>query len=331
MKGHFSVEWLSQSSSQVSGSHHQQQQQPAPAVSTNTTSISAASVGPPHTPSTSGTVPESLPGFYRQCRPIHSRPSLEVHVENHSDSARRQQSQENRNIQQCVQGQETGFTTSEEEEETSGYESEGGQSLSPGAASKGLHTPPPPPHPPLALSPSSGRRPRTAFTADQINSLEKAFKRNAYLGTQDKAELCKRLSLSDKQIRNWFQNRRMKLKRTVQDALAHACQAKVASHLMQQYPELQSYRPAPYPSYYTATSHQHHHQQEPSATAYISPAGLHYNPSAAVTAAAAAAGHLHGLPTVDALYQYNGLTGLAVASAGPSSRMVPFQPYTHQY
>jgi len=246
-------------------------------------------------------------------------------VENRSDSAHRLQSQENRNIQQCVQGQETGFTTSEEEEETSGYESEGCHSLSPGATKGLLHTPPPPHHPPQALSPSSGRRPRTAFTADQINSLEKAFKRNAYLGTQDKAELCKRLSLSDKQIRNWFQNRRMKLKRTVQDALAHACQAKVASHLMQQYPELQSYRPAPYPTYYTPS-----HHQEASTTAYITPAGLHYNPSAAVNAAAAA-GHLHGLPTVDALYQYNGLTGLAVASAGPSSRMVPFQAYTHQY
>lgn len=30
--------------------------------------------------------------------------------------------------------------------------------------------------------------------------MEKAFKRNAYLGTQDKAELCKKLSLSDKQV-----------------------------------------------------------------------------------------------------------------------------------
>lgn len=84
---------------------------------------------------------------------------------------------------------DTGFNT--EEEETSGYESEGGQSLSPSALNDIT---------PLAVSPSSGRRPRTAFTAEQINSLEKAFKRNAYLGTQDKAELCKRLNLSDKQV-----------------------------------------------------------------------------------------------------------------------------------
>uniref|UniRef100_A0A3B4AYN8 Homeobox domain-containing protein n=1 Tax=Periophthalmus magnuspinnatus TaxID=409849 RepID=A0A3B4AYN8_9GOBI len=95
------------------------------------------------------------------------------------------------------------------EEETSGYESEEGLSHSPTPPENGASTVP--------SSPPSGRRPRTAFTAEQINSLEQAFKRNAYLGTQDKAELCKKLNLSDKQIRNWFQNRRMKLKRTVQD------------------------------------------------------------------------------------------------------------------
>lgn len=88
---------------------------------------------------------------------------------------------------------EAGFSSSTEEEETSGYESEGGRSLSPGA----LKEPAP------SASPSTGRRPRTAFTAEQINSLEKAFKRNAYLGAQDKAELCKRLNLSDKQVWGW--------------------------------------------------------------------------------------------------------------------------------
>ncbi|XP_055009896.1 ventrally expressed dharma/bozozok antagonist isoform X2 [Boleophthalmus pectinirostris] len=118
-----------------------------------------------------------------------------------------------------------------------------------------------------------GRRPRTAFTAEQINSLEQAFKRNAYLGTQNKAELCKKLNLSDKQIRNWFQNRRMKLKRTVQDALAHACQANVAPHFMH-YPELQSYRASPYPRFHSAG-------QDSSLTVgpYVQPQGLQYTPA----------------------------------------------------
>lgn len=103
----------------------------------------------------------------------------------------------------------------------------------------------------------------------------------------------------------------MKLKRSVQDALAHACQAKVASHLLQ-YPELQTYRPAPYPSFYPA--------QEAS-SAYLPPSGLHYGRQVS--------GHLHALP-VDALYQYNGLPALAVGPA-TSTRMVPYQPYSHQY
>ncbi|XP_062410818.1 ventrally expressed dharma/bozozok antagonist [Sardina pilchardus] len=290
MKGHFSVEWLSQSSQMIMESHR-------PAVP-----VPTAAPGVPQTPSTSGTVPESLPGYYRQCRPLQG-PPREAVTENRNGSTLNQQSQEvGMNIQQCAQGQETGFNT--EEEETSGYESEGGQSLSPSVMRDSAQS---------AVSPSSGRRPRTAFTAEQINSLEKAFKRNAYLGTQDKAELCKRLNLSDKQIRNWFQNRRMKLKRTVQDALAHACQAKVASHLMQ-YPELQAYRTAPYP-----TAHYYHPQD--SSAAYVTPSGLHYSP--------AMSGHLHSLP-VDTLYQYNGLPTLAVAPAG-TPRMVPYQAYTHQY
>ncbi|XP_016367856.1 homeobox protein vex1-like, partial [Sinocyclocheilus rhinocerous] len=199
---------------------------------------------------------------------------------------------------------EPGFSSSAEEEETSGYESEGGPSLSPGA----------PEEPAPSVSPSTGRRPRTAFTAEQINSLERAFKRNAYLGAQDKAELCKRLNLSDKQVGppapHIFQNRRMKLKRTVQDSLAHACQAKVASHMMH-YSDLHSFRAAPYPSYYSAV------QETP---APYGP-GFHYSP--------ATAGGLPTLP-VEALYQYSTLQSLPVHPSNPSM-MSPYQPYHSQY
>lgn len=88
---------------------------------------------------------------------------------------------------------EVGFGSGTEEE-TSGYESEGDRSLSPSAPAESSAASSPP-------SPPSGRRPRTAFTAEQICSMERAFKRNAYLGTQDKAELCKKLNLSDKQVK----------------------------------------------------------------------------------------------------------------------------------
>ncbi|XP_061783212.1 ventrally expressed dharma/bozozok antagonist [Nerophis lumbriciformis] len=202
MRGHFSIEWMAQSS------------QPA--------ATAAAACG---------TDAESLPGFYRRPK-SKSGPQLERRDDLHGAS-----------VQQ--RGLEAGFSSGTEEE-TSGYESEGERGVSPPAAS--------PPTPP------SGRRPRTAFTAEQVSSLERAFKRNAYLGTQDKAELCKKLNLSDKQIRNWFQNRRMKLKRTVQDALAHACQANAASHFTH-YPEMQAFRPAPYPRYHSpqdaALAHPH--------------------------------------------------------------------------
>nr|XP_046223974.1 ventrally expressed dharma/bozozok antagonist [Oncorhynchus gorbuscha] len=197
-----------------------------------------SSVGPN---STSVTQPESLPGFY--CRP---RP------ENQENQARRGQ-RLNPFSYPCLAGPEmlaeTGFI-SRTEEGTSGYESEGGRSLFPTTPPDGTFTSPS--LSPISLSLPTGRRPRTAYKAEQINSLETAFKRNAYLGTQDKAELCKRLNVTDKQIRNWFQNRRMRMKRMVQDALAQACQAKVTSHLLH-YTELQAYRPGPNPTY-----HPHH-------------------------------------------------------------------------
>ncbi|MBN3292914.1 VENT1 protein, partial [Polypterus senegalus] len=134
-------------------------------------------------------------------------------------------------------------------EETSGYESERCRSASPSSlkdegrltsreASAG---------PPTVTS--SGRRPRTAFTTEQINKLENIFKKQTYVGTREKEELCKKLSLSEKQIKNWFQNRRMKLKRAIQDAMAQACHVNVSAHLPP-YPELRTFGPTPYVGFF---------------------------------------------------------------------------------
>ncbi|XP_068609493.1 ventrally expressed dharma/bozozok antagonist [Brachionichthys hirsutus] len=258
MKGHFSIEWMAQSS------------QP----------------GGTEAVSTCGTHSESLPGFY--CRNKNEIVPQQEDKRSHEAMKVHQQA--------CLNNQatETGFSSGTEEE-TSGYESEEGRSLSPptpadcSTSSSSSSSP---------ASPPSGRRPRTAFTAEQISSMEKAFKSNAYLGTQDKAELCKKLDLSDKQIRNWFQNRRMKLKRTVQDALAQACQANVASQLMH-YSELQTYRPGPYPRYRSAAA------EGPAATAYMHPHGLQYGPS------------LPSVPSfpLDSFYQYSSLPGVVLPSA----------------
>lgn len=198
MRGHFSIEWLAQSS------------QPAVAAATD--------------PAACGTHSECLPGFY-------SRRKSETVPEKQEDIYRHNAQQlQNSNSTPgmftdyftCFGLQppliskspvfmlesagfhppplppavsEAGFSSGTEEE-TSGYESESERSLSPVTSADCASASPP--------SPPSGRRPRTAFTADQISSLERAFKRNAYLGTQDKAELCKKLNLSDKQVRTFI-------------------------------------------------------------------------------------------------------------------------------
>ncbi|KAL3041857.1 hypothetical protein OYC64_019938 [Pagothenia borchgrevinki] len=276
MRGQFSIEWMAQSS-QSSG-----------------TESSASG------PAACGTHSESLPGFY--CRQKSENGPEQQETRNQGLNSISLQHQTSHNNQVTEEGFSSGT-----EEETSGYESEGGRSLSPSAPTDCTSTPP--------ASPPSGRRPRTAFTAEQISSLERAFKRNAYLGTQDKSELCKKLSLSDKQIRNWFQNRRMKLKRTVQDALAHACQANVASQFMH-YPELQAYRSGPYPRYHSAAAA----QDVQAAGSYIHPHSLHYSsPLPSVTS----------LP-LDSFYQYSSLPGVMLPSA-TSQIMGSYSAYPQYY
>ncbi|NXE18149.1 VNT1B protein, partial [Ardeotis kori] len=58
-----------------------------------------------------------------------------------------------------------------------------------------------------------GRRLRTAFSAEQLSTLESSFQRQRYLGAAERRKLAGRMRLSEVQIKTWFQNRRMKLKR----------------------------------------------------------------------------------------------------------------------
>uniref|UniRef100_A0A6Q2X4V4 Homeobox domain-containing protein n=1 Tax=Esox lucius TaxID=8010 RepID=A0A6Q2X4V4_ESOLU len=63
------------------------------------------------------------------------------------------------------------------------------------------------------------RRLRTKFTTDQISRLERTFNKHKYLGATQRRKIAEKLKLSETQVRvkTWFQNRRMKLKREVQD------------------------------------------------------------------------------------------------------------------
>ncbi|XP_058507587.1 ventral expressed homeobox [Solea solea] len=61
------------------------------------------------------------------------------------------------------------------------------------------------------------RRIRTKFTSDQISKLENIFSKHKYLGATQRRKFAEKLNLSETQVKTWFQNRRMKLKREVQD------------------------------------------------------------------------------------------------------------------
>ncbi|XP_015202073.2 homeobox protein vent1 [Lepisosteus oculatus] len=67
---------------------------------------------------------------------------------------------------------------------------------------------------------SARRRIRTKFTSDQIYKLEKTFSKDKYLGATERLKLAAKLNLSEIQVKTWFQNRRMKLKREMQDIRA---------------------------------------------------------------------------------------------------------------
>nr|CAD7405951.1 unnamed protein product [Timema cristinae] len=55
------------------------------------------------------------------------------------------------------------------------------------------------------------RKARTAFTDHQLQTLEKSFERQKYLSVQDRMELAAKLSLTDTQVKTWYQNRSFKL------------------------------------------------------------------------------------------------------------------------
>ncbi|XP_040296124.1 homeobox protein engrailed-1 [Bufo bufo] len=72
------------------------------------------------------------------------------------------------------------------------------------------------------------KRPRTAFTAEQLQRLKAEFQANRYISEQRRQSLAQELNLNESQIKIWFQNKRAKIKK------ATGLKNGLALHLMAQ-------------------------------------------------------------------------------------------------
>lgn len=77
-------------------------------------------------------------------------------------------------------------------------------------------------------TPKKRRKSRTAFTNHQIYELEKRFLYQKYLSPADRDQIAQQLGLTNAQVITWFQNRRAKLKRDLEEMKADVESAKAS-------------------------------------------------------------------------------------------------------
>ena len=58
------------------------------------------------------------------------------------------------------------------------------------------------------------KRPRTAFSSEQLSRLKREFDENRYLTEERRKNLSTELGLHENQIKIWFQNKRAKIKKS---------------------------------------------------------------------------------------------------------------------